>query len=206
MSYILSYNKNEVRINGSLEDLDHGYNIWVDLIDPDELELNKLAETFHLNKEAVQTCMNKSKKPEIRQLENHTFTVIVDMKNKDPETLLIESVYFFLGKNWLITIHTTEVDIKLIVQRLLKVQNETIKKTRIDALYYNIIAGLVTKYEQLLTALELSVNEYQRRSFVRPLPEIFESIDILSRQAIMLRRQFWHVRNIINFLLHTEKD
>ena len=54
--------------------------------------------------------------------------------------------------------------------------------------------------------MELSVNEYQRRSFVRPLPEIFESIDILSRQAIMLRRQFWHVRNIINFLLHTEKD
>jgi magnesium transporter len=89
---------------------------------------------------------------------------------------------------------------------LFNIQNETIKNTRIDALYYNILAGLVTKYEQLLTALELSVNEYQRRSFVRPLPAIFESIDILSRQAILLRRQFWHVRNIINFLLHTEKD
>lgn len=68
------------------------------------------------------------------------------------------------------------------------------------------MANIVTKYEQLLNALELSVNEYQRRSFVRPLPAIFESIDILSRQAIMLRRQFWHVRNIINFLLHAEKD
>jgi magnesium transporter len=68
------------------------------------------------------------------------------------------------------------------------------------------LANIVTKYEQLLNALELSVNEYQRRSFVRPLPAIFESIDILSRQAIMLRRQFWHVRNIINFLLHAEKD
>lgn len=98
MSYILSYNKNEVRISGSLEDLDQGYNVWVDLIDPDESELNKLAERFHLNKEAVQTCINKSKKPEVRQLENHTFTVIVDMKNKDPETLLIESVYFFWVK------------------------------------------------------------------------------------------------------------
>jgi len=92
------------------------------------------------------------------------------------------------------------------VKRLFNVQNETIKQTRIDALYYNILAGLVTKYEQLLTALELSVNEYQRRSFVRPLPAIFESIDTLSRQAIMLRRQFWHVRSIINFLLHNEKD
>ena len=193
-------------MDGSIEDIKEGYNVWVDVIDPDEKELDKLAKKFNLNMEAIKTCINKSKKPEIRQFDKHTFTVVVDMKNKDPETLLIEAVYFFLGKNWLVTIHSPEVDVKQIVERLFNIQNETIKNTRIDALYYNILAGIVTKYEQLLTALELSVNEYQRRSFVRPLPAIFESIDILSRQAIMLRRQFWHVRNIINFLLHTEKD
>jgi magnesium transporter len=57
-----------------------------------------------------------------------------------------------------------------------------------------------------LTALELTVNEYQRRSFVRPSPEIFDSIDILSRQTIILRRHFWRVRNIINFIVHNEHD
>ena len=206
MSTILSYNKDQVKLDGSIEDLKEGYNVWVDVIDPDEKELESLSQKFSLNQDAIQTCINKSKKPEIRQLGNHTFTVVVDMKNKDPETLLIEAVYFFLGKNWLVTIHSPEVNLKQIVERLFKIQNETIKQTRIDALYYNILAALVTKYEQLLTALELSVNEYQRRSFVRPFPAIFESIDILSRQTIMLRRQFWHVRNIINFLLHSEKD
>jgi len=206
LSTILSYNKNQVKVDGSIEDLDKGYNVWMDVIDPNEKDLDTLAHKFNLNQEAIQTCLNKSKKPEIRQLDNHTFTVIVDMKNKDPETLLVEAVYFFLGRNWLITIHSSGIDLKKIVKRLFNVQNETIKQTRIDALYYNILAGLVTKYEQLLTALELSVNEYQRRSFVRPLPAIFESIDTLSRQAIMLRRQFWHVRSIINFLLHNEKD
>jgi magnesium transporter len=206
LSTILSYNKDQVKLDGSIEDLKEGYNVWVDVIDPDEKELESLSQKFSLNQDAIQTCINKSKKPEIRQLGNHTFTVVVDMKNKDPETLLIEAVYFFLGKNWLVTIHSPEVNLKQIVERLFKIQNETIKQTRIDALYYNILAALVTKYEQLLTALELSVNEYQRRSFVRPFPAIFESIDILSRQTIMLRRQFWHVRNIINFLLHSEKD
>ena len=94
MSYILSYNKNEVRMSGSLEDLDQGYNVWVDLIDPDESELNKLAEKFHLNKEAIQTCINKSKKPEVRQLDNHTFTVIVDMKNKIQRPYLLNQCIF----------------------------------------------------------------------------------------------------------------
>ena len=195
-----------MKVDGAIEDLKEGFSVWVDVIDPDEKELENLSRKFSLNQDAIQTCINKSKKPEIRQLDSHTFTVVVDMKNKDPETLLIEAVYFFLGKNWLVTIHSNEVNLKQIGERLFNIQNETIKQRRIDALYYNILAGLVRKYEQLLTALELSVNEYQRRSFVRPFPDIFESIDILSRQVIMLRRQFWHVRNIINFLLHTEKD
>lgn len=62
------------------------------------------------------------------------------MKNKDPETLLVEAVYFFLGRNWLITIHSSGIDLKQIVERLFNIQNETIKQTRIDALYYNILA------------------------------------------------------------------
>ena len=206
LSTILLYNKNEVKTVGSIDDVEEGNNAWIDVVDPDDKELDNLARKFNLNQEAIQTCSNKSKKPEIRQLGNHTFTVIVDMKNKNPETLQVEAIYFFLGKNWLITIHSSEVNLEELVERLFKIKNETIKQTNIDALYYNILAEIVTKYEQLLTGLELSVNEYQRRSFIRPLPEIFDSIDILSRQAITLRRQFWHARKIINFILHTEKD
>jgi len=206
LSTILLYNKNQVKTVGSIDDVEEGNNAWIDVVDPDDKELDNLARKFNLNQEAIQTCSNKSKKPEIRQLGNHTFTVIVDMKNKNPETLQVEAIYFFLGKNWLITIHSSEVNLEELVERLFKIKNETIKQTNIDALYYNILAEIVTKYEQLLTGLELSVNEYQRRSFIRPLPEIFDSIDILSRQAITLRRQFWHARKIINFILHTEKD
>ena len=129
-----------------------------------------------------------------------------ELKNKDPETLIIEPIYFFLGRHWLITIHSQDLNLKELVERLLKVKNEKIKESQIDALYYNILAEIITKYEQLLTALELSVNEYQRQSFVRPLPSIFERIEILSRETIILRRHFWRVRNVINYLVHNEQD
>jgi magnesium transporter len=69
-----------------------------------------------------------------------------------------------------------------------------------------MLAEIVSKYEQLLTGLELSVTDYQRQSFVKPLPAIFDSIDTLSRQAITLRRHFWHIRNVVNVLLHTEQE
>jgi magnesium transporter len=128
------------------------------------------------------------------------------MKYKDPKTLETEGIYLFLGRHWLITAHSSAIKIKDFVERLLNVKNKKIKEAQIDALYYNLLAELISKYEQLLTAIELSVNEYQRRSFARPSEVIFDEIDILSRQTIILRRHFWRVRNIINFLVHNEHD
>jgi magnesium transporter len=195
-----------VKSDGSLDDLGNGYNIWVDLVDPNHEEMTELANKFTLDPEALETFFNKSKKPEIRILDNHTFTVVLDMKNKDPKTLETEGIYIFLGRHWLITAHTSEINLKEIVERLLKVKNKKIKEAQIDALYYNILAEIIGLYEQLLTAVELSVNEYQRRSFARPSEVIFDEIDTLSRQTIILRRHFWRVRNIINFLVHNEHD
>jgi magnesium transporter len=203
---IIAYNEHQVKSDGSLDDLGNGYNVWIDLVDPDHEEVLRLANKLNLDPYALENYFNKSKKPEIRLLDNQLFTVILDMKNKNPKTLETEGIYFFLGRKWLITLHTPEVNLKELVERLFKVKNKKIKEAQIDALYYNILAEIVTKYEQLLTALELSVNEYQRRSFIRPSPEIFDSIDTLSRQAIILRRHFWRVRNIINFLVHHEHD
>jgi magnesium transporter len=149
--------------------------------------------------------MNKSKKPEIRVLDNHTFTVILDMKNKDPKTLDTEGVYIFLGRHQMITTHSQQVNLKEMVERLFKI-NKKIKEAQIDALYYNLLAEIISKYEQHLTAIELSVNEYQRRSIARPSDLMFENIEVLSRQTIILRRHFWRVRNIINFLVHNEQN
>ena len=206
MRTIIAYNEHEVKTDGSLDDLGNGYNVWIDLVDPDHKKLLELANKFSLDADALETYFNKSKKPEIRLLDNQLFTVILDMKNKDPKTLETEGIYFFLGRKWLITLHPPEVNLKESVERLFKVKNKKIKEAQIDALYYNILAEIVTKYELLLTALELSVNQYQRKSFIRPSPEIFDSIDTLSRQTIILRRYFWRVRHIINFLVHKEHD
>ncbi len=119
MKTIISYNEHEVKTDGSLDDLGNGYNLWIDLVDADCEELMGLANKFNLDAEALETYFNKSKKPEIRVLDNHTFTVMLDMKNKDPKTLETEGIYFFLGRHWLITVHSTEVHLKELVEGFL---------------------------------------------------------------------------------------
>ena len=206
MRTIISYNESEVKYNGSKDDIRTGYNVWVDLINPTSDELSSIQQSFHLDKVALEEYLNKSKKPQIRVVDNHKFALALDMKFKDARTLVTEAVYLFVGRGWLVTIHSNKVDLQSRILTLFEEKNRAVIESSIDALFYNILASLIDSYEQLLTAIELSVTDFEQRTLYRPSRRMLEYLDSLSRQVIILRRHFWHMRDIINFLTHTEED
>ncbi|HKU49347.1 MAG TPA: magnesium transporter CorA family protein [Nitrososphaera sp.] len=203
---IVSYNETEVRKDGSLEDIRHGYNVWVDLADPSEEEMKSVQQSFGLDQKALDHYANKSKKPQVRFLDGQIFTIFLEIKYDDAKTLLTEAVYLFHGKGWLVTIHSAQVDLSSAAHRLFEEKSRTIMETTIDTLYYSILANIVDKYEQLLTAIELSVTNIERRSLYRPTRQMLEYLDDVSMQIIVLRRHFWHIRDVLNFLIHVNED
>jgi magnesium transporter len=206
MRSVVSYNEREVKYGGSKDDINTGYNVWVDLINPTPEELSSIQQSFHLDKLALEGYLNKSKKPQIRVVDNHKFALALDMKFKDAKTLVTEAVYLFVGRGWLVTIHSNKVDLQSRILTLFEQKNRTVIESSIDALFYNILANLIDSYEQLLTAIELSVTDFEQRTLYKPSRKMLEYLDSLSRQIIILRRHFWHMRDIINFLTHVEED
>jgi magnesium transporter len=205
MQNIISYNEREVKYNGSKDDVKTGYNVWVDLVNPTASELSSIQQSFHLDKVALEEYLNKSKKPQVRVVDNHKFALALDMKFKDARTLVTEAVHLFVGSGWLVTIHSDKVDLQSRILTLFEQKNRTVIESSIDALFYNILASLIDSYEQLLTAIELSVTDFEQRTLYKPSRSMLEYLDSLSRQVIILRRHFWHMRDIINFLTHTEE-
>jgi magnesium transporter len=156
---------------------------------------------------ALEEYSNKSKKPQVRMLDTHVFTLMLDMKYSDAQTLVTEGIYIFLGRGWLVTIHSSTVDLTSIVKRILEEKNRPLLESSVDALYYSILSSIVDKYEQILTAIELSVADMEQRSvYKRPSKQMLEHLDDLSRQIIVLRRHFWHIRDVINFLIHVQEE
>jgi magnesium transporter len=206
MLTIISYNEREVKYNGSKDDMKAGYNVWVDLVSPTPDELSKIRQYFQLDKVALDGYLNKSKKPQVRVVNNHKFALALDMKFKDAKTLVTEAVHLFVGRGWLVTIHSNKVDLQSRILTLFEQKNMTVIESSIDALFYNILASLIDSYEQLLTAIELSVTDFEQRTLYKPSRRMLEYLDSLSRQVIILRRHFWHMRDIINFLTHVEED
>jgi magnesium transporter len=202
----ISYSEREVKYDGSKDDLKAGYNVWVDLANPTQAELSSIQESFHLDKRALEEYLNKSKRPQMRVLENHKFALVLDMKFKDATTLVTEGVYLFVGNGWLVTIHSNKVDLRSRILTLFEQKNKTVVTSSIDALFYNLLASIIDSYEQLLTAIELSVTDFEQRTLYKPSRRMLEYLDSLSREVIILRRHFWHMRDIINFLTHTVED
>jgi magnesium transporter len=206
MLSIISYNEREVKYNGSKEDIRSGYNVWIDVVNPTLSELSGIQQSLRLDKRAVEAYLNKSKKPQVRVFDSHMFAIVLDLKFKDAKTLVTEGVYLFVGRGWLVTIHSNKVDLQSRILTLFEERKKTVIESSIDALFYNILATLIDSYEQLLTAIELSVTDFEQRILYKPSRKMLENLDSLSRQVIILRRHFWHMRNIINFLTHTEED
>jgi magnesium transporter len=207
MQTCIAYNENHVKYDGKKEDTKNGFKLWVDIINPTSSEISEITKSFELDKSAVEALEHKSKKPQVRVLDNHKFTIILDIKYKTFENLVTEGIYLFHGPDWLITVHSDKVDLLTNVRLLFEQKNKKVMEVTIDALYYNILTEITSRYEQLLTSVELTISDFGQKSLQkRATRTILEQLDTLTRQIILLRRHFWQARDIMNFLTHTEKD
>ena len=155
---------NEVKYDGTKEDTWGGFKLWVDIINPDPSEISEIKKIFDLDSIAIEALLHKSKKPQIRVLDNHKFTIILDIRYKTFEDLITESIYLFHGREWLITIHSDKVDLLTNVKLLFEQKNKKVMEATIDALYYNILTEITSRYEQLLTSVELTISDFGQRS------------------------------------------
>jgi magnesium transporter len=188
-----------------------GYNMWIDIATnsttahPDSY-LESIRESFCLDEDAIKAVENGSKKPHARILKDHIFTIFLDLGYKNIRDLDTNAIYFFRGSGWLITIHNIRIDLIGIGKNAFWKKNRRILESSIDALFYSLLSALIEKYEQLLTAVELRVLEFEKQSQYRPTKNTLQMLDLLSKHAIILRRHFWYARNTISFLIYAEQD
>ena len=106
----------------------------------------------------------------------------------------------------MITIHSAEVELLKSTRKLLEHENKKLGKDSIEALFYSILSDLIGRYEQVLTAVELTMTDLEEKALTDPAKETINYLGILSRQLIVFRRHFWRIRDVVNFLTHIEKD
>ncbi|MDQ6724385.1 MAG: magnesium transporter CorA family protein [Thermoproteota archaeon] len=193
--------------NGDKNDINEGFNLWMDVVDPSPAEISNLQKEFGMDIETLKVVEREVKRPQVRIHENYTFTILLDIKYSTLERLTTKGIYLYSGKNWLITIHSSEVDLLTPIRILFNQKNKKIVESNIDALYYSMITEIINKYEQLLTSIELTISDFEQKAlYTKSSKKILHNLDLVTRQIIIIRRHFWYTRDVMNFLTHMEKD
>jgi magnesium transporter len=201
------YNRDNIKENGSKNDSKDAFNLWLDIVDPSSTEILNLQKEFGLDIETLKIVEREAKRPQVRIHENYTFTILLDIKYSTLERLTVRGIYLFSGKDWLITIHSSDVDLLTPVRLLFSQKNKKIVESNIDALYYSMITEIINKYEQLLTSIELTITDFEQKAlYTKASKKILHYLDLVTRQIIIIRRHFWYTRDVMNFLTHMEKD
>jgi magnesium transporter len=208
MYYIFTYDKlGLIQQKNHISDIDlqNKHQIWIDLEDPSSEELSLIQETFLIDANILKQYSSGLKKPQIKVLKNCKFTLLLSIKFKTLQIIETDAVYMFIGNNWLITIHSSKSKLRQKIQQIFENDKEIIGSP-IDILYYNILTKIVEEYEHVLTAIEIAMTDLEEKSLYNPSKKILVNLEGLSRQLIILRRYFWKIREIFNFLLYLEKE
>ena len=165
--------------------------IWLDMLNPTEEDMAKIAEKFSLHPLAIEDATREHQRPKVEEYENFYFVVFytADTK-KDSQELNICEIDMFLGKNYLITVH--EHPIKELVEAEQRwTRNSKQLEWGIGVLLYSLLDTIVDHYFPIVDELVDIAEDLEDRLFMGATRDTR-----FTQQLLELRKQFLTMRRI----------
>ncbi len=84
--------------------------LWADVSDPTSDDFDKLAEEFGFHPLSIEDCRNEHQRPKVEEYPGYYFIVLYEAELVGPkDSLELRELNIFLGKNYLVTVHTRPI-------------------------------------------------------------------------------------------------
>jgi len=166
--------------------------------------INRIGNMFELHPLALEDVLNKGQRPKIEEYDELLF-VIMSMPAKNNETTVIEQVSIFLGKNYIISFHAGSHDPFDPLRTRVRKNNSRIRNQKSDYLLYCILDLVVDQGYPILERfgedIEAIEDELLKSS---PRQTTLAEIHRIRRELLLLRRNLWPQREVLNNLLRDD--
>jgi magnesium transporter len=181
--------------------------LWVDLTQPTPAEGNEiLAGTFHFHPLAVEDALSEIHHPKIEAYDGKYLYLI--LHGIDPEThnrrgFATRDVDFFLGPNYLVTVHDGNSRSIGQVKELCGQHGHVLAEGP-TALLHRIVDKMVDNYRPEIDRLEGEMNAVEDQAILAPHTTLVRQILALKRDLASLRRVVIPQRDAIGRLARRE--
>lgn len=185
-----------------IETIRQGKITWVDVTNPNRRIISELAQKFPFHPLHLEDCLTKGQFPKIEQNTDDKYLFLLfrfPRYNSKDENITIHQMCFFLGKNYLVTIHE-DSDIISDIFNDCK-ENIDQRKVYIDnssaQLLYTIINRLIDDLSNLLQAILTEVDETEDIVFDDKVSGVYK-VGQLRRKILNSRRVIGPLRTLLD--------
>lgn len=201
MIQVLLLNEGKVLFGGE-ELLDQPGPRWVDVLHPTEEEMKRLGDRYGLHKLAIEDCLHLDQRPKLEEYPNHQFIVLQGFTSeaKDVCELTLHEHHFFLGPDWLISVHELRFEgLDAVRQRVQREPQATLERG-VDFLLYLLADALMDRNFPILDKFNDELEDLESAVFENPQPEHLQRIFELKRALVTVRRVLSPQRDVLSFL------
>ncbi|MBZ4416362.1 magnesium/cobalt transporter CorA [Myxococcus sp. RHSTA-1-4] len=189
-------------VSGGEELLSQDGRKWIDVQQPTEEVLNRLAERFGLHKLAVEDCLHLDQRPKLEEYPNHQFIVLQGFTTatKDVCDLTLHEHHFFLAPEWIISVHDFPfAGFDAVMKRVRDDPKATLERGT-DFILYMLADGLVDAQFPILDAFSDELEDLEVAIFEKVEPQQLQRIFEMKRMLVQVRRVLSPQRDVVGLL------
>jgi magnesium transporter len=177
--------------------------LWVDIDSTNMHQHALLEKVFEFHPLAVEDTLSPGSRVKFEEYDRYVFVVMAvirfDEGTPDPFDLATSNMYFFLGKNFLVTTHSwPSKSCGTVRERLMR--NPELLARGVEMTMHNIIDQSVDAYFPLVEQLNSLVDGLEERLFEQFDERLIHEIFKAKRAAFSLRRHVGPLREVLNIL------
>ena len=178
---------------------------WIHLQGPIHADsMTEIGNIFDLHPLSLEDVMNKGQRPKVDDYEDLMF-IIMSTPIESSGAIEIKQLSIFMSNNYIITFHDGDKDPFEPLRKRLRKNNSRIRSLDADYLLYSILDLVIDLGYPVLESIDEKIESIDNELLSSSAKQsTLVEIHYLRRQLLLLRRNLWPQREVINNLLRNE--
>lgn len=178
---------------------------WINVNGLNTQIVEQIGAVYNIHPLFLEDILHTGQRPKIDEGENYLYLVL-HMLNYETKTAEVtsEQVSFIFNQDYLISFKEREGDLFDPVRNRLEMNKGKIRKSGGDYLAYALLDVIVDRFYVILEQLGNKIEMLESKVIEDPSIEVLHEINRLKREFIVLRKNIWPLRDIINALLRPD--
>ncbi len=177
--------------------------LWVDVDSRDPEEVAILSDVFEFHPLAIEDALNPEQRAKLEEYDDYILVVVRTIafreETEDPYDLDTVNITFFLGKNYVVTVHGSETTPVAATAAMLKRKPELVEFGP-SRLMHAIVDESVNAYFPIIDRLDDFMDGLEERIFEQFDQSALQDVFNVKRLVLSLRRHLAPQRDVFNIL------